>query len=372
MGVWVLEGRESLSRIGAELDDLHEAVRTPVTSRRIWLQSWVESYPEYRPTVVGLGATDGTLAAAALLATRGPRQLVMCGHGPSDAVTMPARDATSAALLAVGLVEELEQRRRPWRLILRHLVPGDVVAPYLARRLAHAALVPGDVSPVLNAQDGASLSSYVTSSHRRGVSRIRNRMTRDGLAPEVQHLGAPSDVLAALPEVERVYRARDESLGRACPLDARSHRDFFRKVVGRHAASGQVCLTTLRLRGRLAAYVLCFLDGDVSRMWNCRFDPPLEKYSPGKLAMDESVSHALNTGCTTYDFMRGAERYKASYANDQVTALDLYASSGPLVAAGNAVFLAARDRMRSAKESGGAGARIVSEARRLRDRWDII
>ena len=76
-----------------------------------------------------------------------------------------------------------------------------------------------------------------------------------------------------------------------------------------------MCLTTLELQGSLAAFVLCFVEGDAQRMWNTRFDPALERLSPGKLAMEVSVEHALDTGSTVYDFMRGEERYKSSYAN---------------------------------------------------------
>ena len=374
MPVWVREGHEVVRHLGARFDELHDSTSTPITSRRHWLQSWVESYPDYRPIAVGVDAADGTLDAVAVLGSRrvgGVHQVVAGGHGPSDAVMLPARDEEAATLLAGALADELHRRYGAWRLVLRHVVPQDLVAPRLAQRLAYVRLVPGDVSPVLAADSGPSLGSYVTSSHRRGISRIRNRMKRDDLEPEIRHLEKPADIAAIMPEVERVFRSRDIALGRRPALDEAVERDFFRKVIELHATAGQVCLTTLHLQGRLAAYVLCFVDGDVYRMWNCRFDPDWDRFSPGKLAMDESVSHALSAGGTAYDFMRGQERYKASYANEQMAGLDLYASSGALLAAGNAMFLAARTRMREMDEGAGRGARVIAETRRVREKWGL-
>lgn len=370
MDVWVREGREALSQSGEALDVLHAVTGAPVTARRTWLQAWVESYPLYQPIVLGVEGSNGGLAAAALLATRrshGVHQVVACGHGPTDAVSLSALDDTSAVRLADALAVELRRLRAPWRLGIRQLVADDTVAPRLASRLPRAHLVPGDVSPLLRADLGDSLRDYVSSTHHRGISRIRNRMVREGLEPQVRHVRHVEEVMTLLPEVEQVYRRRDEELGRKPALDVSCHRDFFRRVVERHAADGEVCLTTLRLNDELAAYTLCFVDGDVYRMWNCRFDPAWARFSPGKLAVDESVRHALVAGCSAYDFMRGDEPYKDSYANERPTTLDLFASSGPVLAAGTAAFLGARRRMRQMDQSGGRGAALVARARGLQE-----
>jgi len=172
-----------------------------------------------------------------------------------------------------------------------------------------------------------------------------------------------------LPEIERVFRARDRMIGRRCPLDVPQDREFFRAVVRRHALLSQVCLTTLHLSGRLAAYVLCFLDEDVHRMWNCRFDPVWGQFSPGKLAVDESVAHALEAGSRSYDFMRGVEGYKDSYATARPMAQELWSASGPVSGAAVSALMRTRARVRRIDASGGLGARLVDRTRRARDRW---
>ena len=212
------------------------------------------------------------------------------------------------------------------------------------------------------------LRQHVSSSHHKGISRIRNRMVREGLRPEVEHLYDVDRITAVLPAVEQAFRRRDAVLERACALDRPEPRDFFRHVIAQHAARGTACLTTLSLEGELAAYVLCFVDGPAYRMWHPRFDPRWERYSPGKLAMDESIAHALAQGATEYDFMRGQERYKSSYANHLPRALDLFAASGPVVGVATSTALSLRTRMRDAADSGGRAGQAVEWTRRMRSR----
>jgi CelD/BcsL family acetyltransferase involved in cellulose biosynthesis len=369
---WVLDAPDALQQVGVGLDELHRSCGVPVTARRPWLQAWVEAYDEYRPLVVGVGDRGGRIDAAAVLATRrrrGGSEVVACGHGPSDAVMLPARDHAAAEALASTIEAELGRRGRTWRMTVRHLVPDDPVAVRLAARLRRAQLSSGDVSPRLCVEPGASLRTQVSSSHHRGISRIRNRMVREGLEPRIAHLRTSAEVAAVLAQMEDVYRRRDLDVGRRPALDVPAHRAFFRRVVERHAELGELCVTVLELEGRLAAYTLCFVDGAAFRMWNCRFDPAWARFSPGKLAMDESVAHALDTGATEYDFMRGAEPYKDSYANSYPVLTDLYAASGPWQAAATSAYLSARSWARRQDESGSRAGRLVTMTREARQRW---
>jgi CelD/BcsL family acetyltransferase involved in cellulose biosynthesis len=84
--------------------------------------------------------------------------------------------------------------------------------------------------------------------------------------------------------------------------------------------------------------------------------------------MDASVADSLAEGRTVYDFMRGQERYKTSYANGASTTLDLYAASGAVLAARDWLYLAARSRARAAEVAGGRSQRVVAAARRAREK----
>lgn len=367
---WMREGDSLLHELGSRLDVLHAATSTPLTARRTWLQAWVESFPDWQPWAVGLDDDDGSLRGVALFATKrfGPvDRVVLLGHGPSDLLCLPARGEAAALELGEAVATCLRARRRPWHLYARHLRATDGAVQAVAAQ-ARGRLVPGDTSPVLCVQSGAQLDSYVTGNHRRGISRQRNRLAREGRLTETTHLHTVEEIAAVRVEVERIFRARDLELGRRSAMDKPQSRAFFRAVVMRHAEAGQVRLTCVHVDGRLAAYVLCFLDGDVVRMWNCRFDPELGRYSPGRLAMDASVRHALEEGALAYDFMRGEERYKDGYANHREVAVDLSASSHAAIHAAEGLVLRAHTRLRDVEASGGRTAGLAGRARDVIER----
>lgn len=353
-------------RLPERLDELHSAVGVPVTARRPWLQAWLDAHVDHRPLVVAIEGPAGRLDAVAPLAVHeGPvRRVVAIGHEMSDALMFPARTSRAAEMLVAAVVEALGSTGRPWALALRHFLPTDLVVPQLAASLRHSRSVPGDVMPVLRFGAERTLDAHVSTRHRKRMRALRDRIERMELDPELAHLSTAADVRAVLPEVERVMRARDAAMGRPCLLDNTALRTFFRTVALEHAKRQELQLTTLRLRGRLAAYALCFRDQDMHRMWNCRFDPAWSDLSVGKLSIDEAVTRALDLGAAGFDFMRGDEQYKQSYANDSICLQDLYAWSGAVLAARGNLVLSARDRARRIETTGRPGARLVGAARR--------
>ncbi|MCA1707566.1 MAG: GNAT family N-acetyltransferase [Actinobacteria bacterium] len=337
MRVRLIEGNHVLDELGTSLDELHAATATPVTAQRPWLEAWVRCYRDHKPMAVVVEGADGRLEAAALLARRsrlGVTEVFAMGHGPSDQIRLPARDRAAAEKLSCGMVNVLQALPGWWRLVLKHLPADDVVANVLAAQLSCAQLVTGDASPTTRFGADRSLRTYVSRNHHQQVRRMHNRIRRDGLTLDVVHLQDAPEIAAVLPEVEDVCRRRDAQLHRPSPLDDKRAGPFFRQVIMEHAERGKVELTLLRLGGELAAYVLCFLDGHVYRMWSCRGAPAWAEYSAGRLANNAALANALsNEGCTEFDWMRGDEDYKLSMANHVEQAQDLLAWSSPAVRA---------------------------------------
>jgi CelD/BcsL family acetyltransferase involved in cellulose biosynthesis len=156
-------------------------------------------------------------------------------------------------------------------------------------------------------------------------------------------------------------------------MDDRYRGPFFREVVVNHAERDEVELTTLRLNGDLAAYVLCFRDRGAYRMWSCRVSPEWRRYGAGRLANDEALANALaDENCVEFDWMRGDEGYKWSLANHVELATDLMAWSSPAVR----TVADARRRLgvllSSSAERHPAVDRIAPYARRLRNAGPIV
>lgn len=332
MEIRILSG-DVLEPFGVALDDLHAATGSPVTARRPWLSSWMRSHPDFEPLVLVVQEYGGRIEAAAPLARRRSRFLneyVALGSGLSDQVRLPARTPEAAQALAQAVKAELCGGSRPWILIVRHLPQDDPVARALAAELPSAELALGDPSPTLRFVSGRSVRDYVSKNHHQQVRRMRNRIQSDGLEVRIEFLRERAAIEALLPEVERVCLARDLELRGASLLERKPSRAFFRAVILEHAQRGEVELTTLHLQGRLAAYVLCFLDGGAYRMWNCRLDPAWERYGVGRIANHAALEHALaDPDATEFDWMRGAEPYKMSLCNHVEQAVDLRAWSAP-------------------------------------------
>jgi CelD/BcsL family acetyltransferase involved in cellulose biosynthesis len=243
--------------------------------------------------------------------------------------------------------------------------PADPVVTRLAELLPHAATAPGDVSPRLSLGKASPLRAYVSRNHHQQARRLRNRLARDGHDLEIRQLEDTLEIAKVLPEVVAVCRARDHQLRRHSGLDSGPGLAFFNDVVAEHAAGGAVALTTLRLDGALAAYVLCFKDGGAWRMWNCRFAPTWAEYGPGRLSHDASLEAAIEQGCTLYDWMRGDENYKYALSDHVYRAADMFAASNALVWAACEFPRRTRAALRDAKNGSTAATWAWGCLRRL-------
>lgn len=353
----VIRGRQALGRLGPDLDDLHAATDTPVTARRPWLQTWL-CYFHHEPLVVAVRSGE-QLEAAALLAQRrrfGLTETVAMGHGPSDRVAFPSRGPEATNVLAGALATFFSGQPGPWRLTVSRLPANDPVAVAFASFFPQAALVAGDVSPALRFGPDRRLRSYVSRNHHQQIRRAFNRMLRENLNPDFQHLRDRRAIAGVLPDVEEVCRRRDAMLYRPSQLDDPMFGPFFRGIILELAGRGEVDLTLLRLNGALAAYCLCFVDNGSYRMWNCRFAPEWAELSPGRVTNDEALRRALaDPACTEFDWMLGDEDYKAGLKNHTDPSENLLAWSS---AGLRAVFDGPR--------------RVTQSLKELKDRHDLL
>lgn len=330
-----VEGPRALEVLGDELDDLHAATDAPVTARRPWLEAWRRSYPQYEPCAIVVEAS-GKLQAAALLALRRRAlftDVVALGEGASDYARLPARTDAAASALAQSVTDYLAQLGRPWRLTLNFLPPGDPVARGLSRLLRWAWMLEGDQAPMLSFGVDRRLEAHLSRKTRQRERTAWNRFRRVGLEPVLQRLESPEDVARALDDIESVRRRRDARVGRRTLIDSRSGNAFWRAVVMEHARRESVHVFNLRVGGSLAAYSLCFRDGDSFRFWDGRVDPEWESFSAGFLVNLASVRWALaNPGISEYDWMRGVEAYKVQMSTDLVPTQNVQAYSSGAVA----------------------------------------
>jgi hypothetical protein len=103
-------------------------------------------------------------------------------------------------------------------------------------------------------------------------------------------------------------------------------------------------------------------------MWNCRFLPAWGSFSPGRLANNAALEHALDDPrCREFDWMRGGEPYKESVSNHRRTAQDLLAWSSPWLMAEHEGPRRLKVALKQARDRHGGLNRAWLATKRLRD-----
>lgn len=362
--VELVDGPDALERCGPAFDLLCDRTGVPVTSRRLWLQTWADCYAPWTPWLV-LVWRGRELAAAAPLARRrrvGLLHVVGLGNGPSDDLRLPALDSEAARTLADAVHDALN-RQAPWLLRLEQIPPDDPVVAALRARLPLDRLEPGEGMPRVRIVD-RDPTAYLSKNTKKALAKIRNRLQRSGLEPETRWTSDVEQIRAVLPELQAVHRARDEQLGRRSDHDDARAARFHEQVIVRHAARGEVELLTLRLAGELAAYVCAFADGAALRSWDNRLAPAWSDFSAGRLANTEALRHAVTSSrYDELDWMQGEEPYKLQSATEIVPTANLVAWSSLPVQAGHAAV----QRLRASKRSSPALTRtwwLIADVRR--------
>jgi len=359
-------GRHALDDIGRDYDRLAERTGAPVTACRRWLQAWIDTYRDWEPWLVLVG--DGELQAVAPLARRrrlGVVEVVMLGHGPSDESRLPVVSRGAAEILADAVVAGLPWGTG-WRMRLEQLPAGDPVLTALCRRLPHVRLEAGDGMPLVRVTE-RDPARYLSKNTRKSLAKIHNRLRERGLSPDVRWTSDPAEVAALLPELARVHRERDLTLGRRPDHSDPRAAAFYREVITRHAVAGQIDLLTLRLDGDLAAFVCGFRDGRTLRSWDNRLAPRWAELSAGRLANTETLLRVVTgDGYDCLDWMRGEEPYKLQSATEVVATSALSAwSSAARRRAGDA-GAAGRAGLRRLKRGSPLLSSVVGRARSLR------
>jgi CelD/BcsL family acetyltransferase involved in cellulose biosynthesis len=328
----ILEGPGILAQLGEEFDALALRCGAPITARRLWLETWIQSYRAFRPVAVCIFEEDQTLAGLALFAVR-PRllgtEVVALGDGASDHSRVYAIDDDAARKLAIAVKTWLRSLPRPWRMTLAQLPADDGAVKALQVALPHHVLLTATGSPMVLITGDRTPGRYITSNYRGQAKNKWNRMVKDGVSPKIEILTSAEEIAPVLPSVMAIAEIRQEKLTGRRKLDEPHRAAFFRAVVLEHARRGEVELMLLYIDGAIGAYSLTFRDGTSARMWSSHYDPRWSAYSPGHI-----LSRALVERCVerpdidVLDWMKGLEAYKLRTANHVEAAQSLCVWSG--------------------------------------------
>lgn len=300
--------------VDPSLRDLLLRTEAPITARPIWWSAWARAY-HYDPMVITL-PDRGAAAPLAVRRTARRTQIQMLGGSSADHARLLATDGDPARRLADLVVDRLASLTGPWHVRLAQLPAQDAVAQRLAEVMpySHWRLAPELASPYVVLRPGAGVDDYLGRTSRKGHRRtVRGFAAAGGT---VSHTQDPNHVMALLPELARVRRARDHRCGRVSDLDSEQGYAFWSSVLTDHSAAGELEVALAWIGDRLVGYDVILLDGRTERLWDGRVAPEAERLSVGRMLQDVALARALDRGSVELDLMRGVTPAKLRLATD--------------------------------------------------------
>lgn len=252
-----------------------------------WLLAWCHHFG--RRTPLGLASWRGASLEALLVLDATDGVLRPAGSGVSDHLEPLGDPQALGPLLA-----ELRGAPLEW----------DALGPETPLA-GLGSLEPSEPTPVLPLP--ASLPARLASNLRQA------RRRAEQLGPVRFETATAERLDALLDALFRLHAARWGSRGQPGVL-AEGHVERFHREAARGLLQrGLLRLHALSLGERVAAVFYGFAEKDRTFYYLGGFDPALAKLSPGALVLAHAIEQATREGCTTFDFLRGAEPYKYAW-----------------------------------------------------------
>jgi CelD/BcsL family acetyltransferase involved in cellulose biosynthesis len=120
----------------------------------------------------------------------------------------------------------------------------------------------------------------------------------------------------AIDRLGELHRQRRKDLGTYHSFSTSEYVAFHRDVMHACHARGRLRLHCLELQGEIVAVNYCYVFRDEMALFQCGFDPNLERLRPGYVLVAWSIEQAITEGMRVFDFLRGDHAYKRIWARD--------------------------------------------------------
>jgi hypothetical protein len=310
----VRDGADALTEV-ARLNPFLTSAEVPVAMRAPAVDVWARHHPEWTPWLVTLADRSGNPRAAVPLARRrGPGGVIeVCRAGSQDEEgAVAAVDAEAAGRLGDAVVRELSSSRRPWLFRATNLRDGPLERSF-AGAFQHTVAGQTGSCPQAVFAPGEPVQKYLSRNMRSAAHRAENRAMRRGEPFDSSWTSDPALIAEQLPELLRVHRDRNRRARGRAILDDPAASAYFSERAVAMAEQGVARLLSVRTAGRLAAFALCFQDGDVLRVHANLVAPEAMSVSAGTYANAQVVIHAhADPMIGVLSWGLGIQRYKLS------------------------------------------------------------
>lgn len=168
--------------------------------------------------------------------------------------------------------------------------------------------------------------TFVSGCHR-GVRRKINKAERRAAGSSIHYFRAttPEKIAAFWPEFVRLHAARFSTkvADGGCFADP-TFAQFLPEAIRLLSERGLVRLYWCEVHGTPISTQLYLLSGRSAQMYQSGFDPSFAQYEPGYLLYTHVLHDLIDSGFTTFDFLRGDETYKSGWNTRKVPLVRLF------------------------------------------------
>ena len=273
--------------------------------QRIW---WSHFGQGWRLRITSVRDNDTLLGLAPLMQRNGDLRLL----GDTDLFDYTdfiVPEATTGGFYE-ALLDHLDDE--PWHTLTLKSIPE--ASPTLrelprvveGRGLA-CELKEEDKAPVVSLP--STWDEYLAGLSKKGRHELRRKLRRLEKAGDAHQLicSNPETLAGCMKEFFRLHRASSQEKDEFLTPE---REGFFSEAALELARRGQFKLFFLELDGERVACCICFDYGDTYFLYNSGYDPGYSALSVGLLNKALTIKEAIEAGRQSFDFLRGAERYK--------------------------------------------------------------
>jgi CelD/BcsL family acetyltransferase involved in cellulose biosynthesis len=274
-----------------------------------WLRAWWDSFGEsYTWLVVRVDKGTEPVAVVPLMVRGDTAAMIgsddLCDHVDIAVATGYEKDAAEAVLNFLGereLQEFSAHAVRPGSVLLNHLVPtakagGATVTVESV----------GVAAPLVLPRSWDEYLGMLSAKQRHEVRRKFRRLHEAGVVSR-RLIDGGAEVDTALALFFMQFRAsRTDKQGFMTP----AREIFFRRLAHNLATAGMLVLQVVEIDGVPAATTFCMKDGTTLYLYNNGFNVDFKALSIGTMSKVMMIDHAIESRCTVFDFLNGAEPYK--------------------------------------------------------------
>jgi CelD/BcsL family acetyltransferase involved in cellulose biosynthesis len=328
----------------AEWDALLDASDAGIFNSWEWLYTWYRWLGADRALrILTAHAADGALVGLLPLgletrrvAGRRLRRLAFLGetHVGSDYLDVVARRGYEPVVTA-AFAAALHARHAEWDVL--DLLDFDAESPTLAILRAAfptprftAELTERAVCPYEPFAPGETWPVFLRRTRRRENFQRRRKWLEAQPDYRIEQATDPPGLDRALAAFLRLHAARWATDGGSQAITNRRVEAFHRDSTRLLAERGQLCLYTMRVGDQAVASVYGIIHRDTFIYYLSGYDPKWSSKSVGLVLIGETFRDSLERGLHAYDFLSGAEPYKADWTTRQhhTVALRIYRPQG--------------------------------------------